>query len=494
MANGINQIPFNEIPKDWAFHPEIGPFIRSLLEVLSQTRKRTGGDVDIINNVTEISSTNFYAQALIPSDGPEISLFDVPGEGQAESFFDGPSSGQSDELFLQLFEDDMLRGEQSSGNSTTATLLSGVTFTGTSEQNDYPDVMASCYADVAGTLYFDFSVNGTDWRTFPTTGFSVAAGIHEFHTAVKGPRFFRARFVNGSTGQTTFQLFIYYGQFRQSNAPLNQPVGLDADSIITRATFPWLDISRGLQTGISSILKFGRNDAVGTTLVPIAFGGVYQTPQAAAATTLRIKAGGHANDTAAGTGAREVTFEGLDENWNFVTEAVATAGALASSATTITFTRLLRFYVSASGTYSTSAAASHSGDIVAENGAGGTDWGTIDATTLVYGLSQSEIGAYSIPIGFTGYVKLRQLTVNSGKVIDLVFFSRGGADDTAAPYEANRAKSVLIGVDGGLIDNYSDTEVPYGPFQGPCDLGFMGRVGASTGDISVEFEIILVEE
>lgn len=384
-------------------------------------------------------------------------------------------------------------GIQSTDNTSTTPLAGSGTFTGTAELNAAPDVMVSCYADVAGTLYFDFSVNGLDWRTYPTSGFVVSAGIHEFHTAIKGPRYFRARYVNGASAQTTFQLYTYYGTYRQQSAPLNQPLGLDSDAIPVRPTFPWLDISRGLASGIESVKKFGRNYAVGTSFAPISIGGVYQTPQSGSATTLRVKAGGNANDTAAGSGAREITLEGLDENFALVTETLATAGASASSATATTFTRLYSAWVSASGTYATASGGSHSGDIVIENGSGGTDWLTIDST-VGFAVGESEVGAFSVPMGKTAYVSIRQVTADTGKTINFIFFERSNIDETAAPYSAMRAKSVVVGLDGGTLDSYAQTNVPFGPFAGPCDLGFMGKVGTGTAEISVEFEIILVSE
>lgn len=381
-------------------------------------------------------------------------------------------------------------GAASSTNNSTTPLSGGATFTGTAEQNNYPDVMCSCFSDTAGTLYFDFSVNGTDWRTFPSSGFAVAAGIHEFHTAVKGPRYFRARFVNGASAQSTFQLYTYYGTYRQPSAPLNQPLGLDSDAILVRPTFPWLDVSRGLLSGISDVKKFGRNDAVGTTYVPVCMGGVYQTPQSGSATTLRIKAGGNANDTAAGTGARSVTIEGLDENFALASETIATAGASASSATSTTFTRVFRAYVASSGTYATSSAGSHAGDIVIENGAGGTDWLTIDSTG--FPKAQSEIGAYSVPAGSTAYVFIVNITIDTNKSTDLVFFQRGGIDETSAPYTAMRAKSVLVGLTSNA--ELQGKNVPLGPFAGPCDIGFLAKVGTGTASVAVEFEIFLVDE
>jgi len=47
MSN-VNRTPFNIVPKEWAFDPEIGPFMRELLDVIWQLRTRTGGDFDLV--------------------------------------------------------------------------------------------------------------------------------------------------------------------------------------------------------------------------------------------------------------------------------------------------------------------------------------------------------------------------------------------------------------------------------------------------------------
>ena len=126
-------------------------------------------------------------------------------------------------------------------NSSTTPLSSAATFTGTAEQNDCPDVMVSCFTDNGGTLYCDFSVNGTDWRTFPSAGFTVAASVHELHTAVKGPRFFRVRLVNDAGAQSILQLYTYYGTFSKLNAPLNQALGADSDAQTVKAVMSATD-------------------------------------------------------------------------------------------------------------------------------------------------------------------------------------------------------------------------------------------------------------
>lgn len=162
-------------------------------------------------------------------------------------------------------------------NTTTTPLTGSGTFTGTWEQNKYPQVMVSMITDVAGTLYFDFSNDGTNLdSTFPTQGFVVSGGIHEFHTAVKGNRYFRVRYVNGSSVQSYLRLYTYYGSdFVPSVAPLNQTASLDQDAIFTRGTIPQDEITLGRRSGVTSWGKFGYDADVDTTEVVASFGGLY---------------------------------------------------------------------------------------------------------------------------------------------------------------------------------------------------------------------------
>jgi len=248
-----------------------------------------------------------------------------------------------------------------------------------------------------------------------------------------------------------------------------------------------IEVSKGNVPGHSIIHKFGHNDTVGTTFEPITATGEYNTPQPASATTLRIKAGGDANDTAAGSGAREITLVGLDETGAEVTEAVATAGASASSATTTTFIRMYRAYVSASGTYATSTAASHAASITIENGAGGTDWASIELNG--FGKSQTEIGAYTIPVGYTGYLLGAFGFVDSSKVTDLLFFKREGITTEAAPYDAMRMVFEERATDSSFAVGI---KAPIKLGTG-CDCGFMAKVDVGTANVEVDFELLLID-
>ena len=149
------------------------------------------------------------------------------------------------------------QGVDSSNNTSTTPLAGGATFTGVAEENAFPDVMVSCQTDADGTLYFDFSVDGVNWSTFPVGGFTVSAGSHEFHTAVKGPRPFRVRLVNGSGAQGYLRLYTYYGQFRQGNLPLGATIGGDADALVVRSVPASLDLAFGRFGGLLEDTKFG---------------------------------------------------------------------------------------------------------------------------------------------------------------------------------------------------------------------------------------------
>ena len=146
-------------------------------------------------------------------------------------------------------------------NNTTVALAAGESFTGGWEKNFFPDVMVSCASSAEGTLYFEFANKSNpeseDISTFPVNGFKVLSGkIHEFHKALKGPRWFRVRFVNGSENQSSFYLYTYYGFFNQGNAPLNQTASLDQDAIFTRGTIPQDEIRVGRRSGVTGFTKF----------------------------------------------------------------------------------------------------------------------------------------------------------------------------------------------------------------------------------------------
>jgi hypothetical protein len=244
-----------------------------------------------------------------------------------------------------------------------------------------------------------------------------------------------------------------------------------------------LDIARGLASGCRSFNKFGRNTSVGSSFVPVSRSGHYRTPQAGSATTLRLKAGGNANDTASGSGARQITLVGLDATGDVITETLATAGASASAATTKSFMRLTEAYVSKSGTYASQSAGSQAGNITIENGSGGTDWALIADGTL--GKGQAEIGSYTTPLNRSAAVSNITISSDSDKKTNLVMFRRDNILETAAPYSP---MTMIM----EFPQNAGINEIILDPplfFPQLTDFGFLAAVASSTVDVSVSMNI-----
>jgi hypothetical protein len=253
-------------------------------------------------------------------------------------------------------------------------------------------------------------------------------------------------------------------------------------------TFPsGLDISRGLGQGVTKNHKFGRNKVVGGTFAPIAIGGIYRTPQASAATALRIKAGGNANDTANGSGARAISVTGLNALGIEISETIVTNGASASLPTEQQFIRLYRAIVTASGTYASAVAGSHANSIVIERAAGGEDWATITDTD--FARAQSQVAVYTVPLQRTAFISSIKISSDADKKVNLILFQRQKILQLAAPYEAMRVVEEYPQI-AGVHDIHFDQ--PLGPFPELTDIGFMGKAASSTADITVSYEIIEV--
>jgi len=245
------------------------------------------------------------------------------------------------------------------------------------------------------------------------------------------------------------------------------------------------EVAQGNISGHSLVHKFGKNEDAGTSFEPLSIGGFYRTVQPAGAIAVRVKAGGNADDTAAGDGAREITIQGLDSTGALVEDTLATAGASASSATSQTFIRIFRAYVSASGTYAGASGDSMGASITVEDTSDNV-WFIIHKPDI--GRCQSQIGQYSVPLGKTAYVFEYLLTTDSNKEVDFLFFKRESILDAAPPYQARRTVIEEVGIqghmDGCFIGGQKFTEL--------TDIGWMCKA-ASSALVTVDFEILLID-
>lgn len=238
----------------------------------------------------------------------------------------------------------------------------------------------------------------------------------------------------------------------------------------------------GQAAGVVPVRKFGRHSAVTTSFQPLALGGIFLTPQVSGAKQLRIAAGGDVNDDVGGTGARKISILGITPEGNMETEELETAGIAESLYTNRSWIRFLRAYVVESGTYATATAGSHDADIVIEDDAANV-WGSISSTG--FARSQTQIGALTVPAGWTAELSKYVITSDGNKAVDVGLFWREGILDTVPPYHAMRLIQEEIGIQGHFPQDMGIPEV----FPPLTDFGFMVKAG-STADVSVDMEIL----
>jgi hypothetical protein len=250
--------------------------------------------------------------------------------------------------------------------------------------------------------------------------------------------------------------------------------------IVRAVNDPVIDRNLGLINYQAAKRKWGINEAVGNGAYEDVWaeGGTY--PFIQTATTVRIQAGGNANDTAAGSGAREVTIEGLDQNWNEVSETLATNGALASASTTTTFIRVNRVEVSDCGTYG----GSNAGIIRIEDTAATV--GVLAHIPLGLGTTFQSIVA--VPAGKTAYITKINTSVGESDSADVRLWALndGSLATPCKIYES--VKADFSGFQPEKLETYLK-------FDEKQTIGFdsVRITGSGSARVSVEFDYVLID-
>ena len=243
-------------------------------------------------------------------------------------------------------------------------------------------------------------------------------------------------------------------------------------------------VARGEVPGQSLVHKFGRNDAVpnGSWAFVTILG--QSAHVLSAATTVRTKVGNAADDKDAGAGAREVTVQGIVETTLAEeTDTLLPDGATASAASAKSFWRVHRAWVSSCGTYG----GANTGDVVIENGAGGTD-----ILTIAAGEGQSQDAVFTIPADTTGYLLSVHATVDSNKTTDIRCFTRNDISNTTAPVPSKRLKLFWDGVESpGFVYDPSSPELT---LAGETDIWFEAQGDGAVSQVSIDFELLLVDD
>jgi hypothetical protein len=264
--------------------------------------------------------------------------------------------------------------------------------------------------DQDGTLYCDFSVDGSNWDS--SLSFFVAANSNEIHKLIKGSRYFRTRFTNtSSSGQTYFRMHVSYGDFFVLTSPLNSTINADADAIITRSINEEVAVAEGKYADRFIINKFGRNSDLSTAADVWDGGGDY-TGFPSSAQTLTIVSSSSS-------------------------EGVTTVNS---------YKRVYRASILTSGS-------------------GTTNTGTLtikqsSATTNIFsvipiGAGQTQISCYTIPAGYTGYLKRYNASLNDSNAnrAEMVIktYSSNGTQRYLRPFVLTDTSPISRDVYGGVV-------------------------------------------
>lgn len=192
-------------------------------------------------------------------------------------------------------------------------------------------------------------------------------------------------------------------------------------------TYPGIDfdteVARGKYGGNMYFeRKFGENEDVQSTAETVwAYSGAHTFPTTAA--TIDVVSS-LTTDAAAGAGARTLYIEGLNTNWETASE-VVTLNGTTTVTTTGTYNRVQRAFVTTVGTYG----GSNLGNITLT-----MTGGTVQAYIPI-GFGQTAQVIYTVPAGWTAFVKQIRLASETGKSTDFHYKIRLNADNqtTIAP-------------------------------------------------------------
>lgn len=248
-----------------------------------------------------------------------------------------------------------------------------------------------------------------------------------------------------------------------------------------------VEVAKGLVPGHQSFHITGVNTSVGTLLVPLTSSGTWFTPTSNVAMMVNSD---NANDTNGGTGAHTVVVEGYDISGNPLSETVTMNGTTNVNLSN-SFARVTNFYVASSGTYATSITSSHKGNIIVIDQASGRDIYAKIVFDASYGIGygESKIGVNVVPTGYTDFIIGDVISIESNKPTDTFFFTRDNYTDVSSPYGAMKLRNLYKGTEGLVT-------IPHGVHEKMTqgtEYGFLAAVDSGSGSVSVDLEILRVD-
>jgi hypothetical protein len=117
--------------------------------------------------------------------------------------------------------------------------------------------------------------------------------------------------------------------------------------------------------------------------------------------------------------------------------------------------------------------------------------GVFDSMVILAGEGQTQHGGFSIPTGKTGYLLKLHIMADGTKAADFRIFVKNNFNDTVVPMSPKQIKFFFDGVLGHMSvqPNNPMLELP-----ALSDIWFEARGGGAGTQVSVDFDILLVDD
>ncbi len=222
------------------------------------------------------------------------------------------------------------------------------------------------------------------------------------------------------------------------------------------------------------IHKFGVNPAVGTSYEDVwSIGGTYVFP--AVATVMNVTSA-DTDDDIGGTGAWNITILGLDADYLEINETIQLNGTT-PVITSNSYLRVWRAYVTNAGSQGTNDGAIYIGT--------GAYTGAVPANVYLHILdehAQTTTTIYTVPVNKTAFMTEIYFTSSEDKTVEYELMWREFGTVFRVKDEIYTYRSVI------QIYYLIPREIPQ-----RSDIKVRGQVGATTGEIGVGYNLILVD-
>ena len=252
-----------------------------------------------------------------------------------------------------------------------------------------------------------------------------------------------------------------------------------------QSTYDYLiEVYKGNIQGQSIVVKSGVNESVASGAWELVSNLSGAPNWMSSPSKVRVKAGGHVDDTLAGDGAHSVIVQGIEaETLKMVTEEITLTGAVQSALTSTLFWRTCTLFVPPGGVgvYG----GSNVGPIVLENSAGDIDLLRIDT-----GESMAQQCCHTIEAGMVGIFLGFESHVESLKPAHIRIKMRENIDNTTTPSPIVTVFPEL-GIDG---EAQNQPKSAMGLFPAGSEIWVEAFGDGAITKVSAAMEFLMVKE